>query len=74
MHVVNPAYTFADFSIRADLGPQAAEMIAAKSVLIDLRLNNITDKLYTTFGYNWPEPVWIPAATRAFYAGFVIDW
>ncbi len=74
VNVVNPAYTTADFSIRADLGPKAAGFIAAKGVLLDLRINNITNELYTTFGYNWPEPVWIPAATRAIYGGFVIDW
>jgi len=75
VHRVNPAFTVADLALRVDLGHRVAELAAARRVLLDLRVNNLTDRLYTTFGYmDWPEPVWTPAATRSVYAGLTFDW
>jgi iron complex outermembrane receptor protein len=72
---VNDAFTVADLALRVDLGRRVAELVAARSLMLDVRVNNLFDELYTTFGYtDWPEPVWIPAATRSTYVGIVADW
>jgi outer membrane receptor protein involved in Fe transport len=72
---INDAHTVVDLAAAIDLGPRLAEMIQARQVRLDLRVNNLTDELYTTFGYmDWTEPVWIPAATRSVYTGITVDW
>ena len=75
IHRVNDAFTVADLTIEADLGNRIADLVAARKVVLKLQVNNLTDQLYTTFGFfdGW-EPVWIPAATRSVYAGLVMDW
>ncbi|MCP4898809.1 MAG: hypothetical protein GY906_26745, partial [bacterium] len=45
-----------------------------KRILLDARVNNLFDELYTTFGFAWPDPVWIPAATRSAMVGVIVDW
>ena len=56
-------------------GQSLASLIGAKVIVVDLRINNVFDSLYTTFGYVWgPEPTWIPAATRSVYGGVTVDW
>jgi iron complex outermembrane receptor protein len=75
IHRVNDAFTVVDLALRVDLGTEIADMLSARAARIDLRINNLTDELYTTFGYmDWPEPVWTPAATRSVYAGLTVDW
>jgi len=75
IHRVNDAYVTADLAVDLDLGSRIAELIAARRASVNLRVNNLTDELYTTFGYfDGAQPVWIPAATRNAYAGLVIDW
>ncbi len=75
IHRVNDAFTTVDFAAKVDLGPKTAGLIGAQDVIIDLRVNNLLDRLYTTFGYVWgPEPTWIPAATRSLYCGLTVDW
>lgn len=71
---VNDSFTVVDIAARIDLGQHVADLVRAKQVMLDLRVNNVTDDLYTTFGFVWPEPIWIPAATRSWSAGVVIDW
>ncbi len=72
---VNEAFLTADLGLKIDLGPTLPHLIGARKSLVDLRVNNLFDSLYTTFGYVWgPEPTWIPAATRSFYGGLTIDW
>ncbi len=52
-----------------------AGLIAARDARLRLQVNNLTDELYTTFGYmGWTEPEWIPAATRSAYVGLLVDW
>ncbi len=52
-----------------------ADLISARRVSLQVRANNLTDELYTTFGYfDGVQPVWIPAATRNGYLGLTFDW
>ena len=75
IHRVNDAYTAIDLGIEFDLGRTVAEAIKARTVKANFRVNNLTDALFTTFGYfDGYQPVWIPAATRSAYAGLVFDW
>ncbi len=40
-----------------------------------MRVNNLTDQLFTTFGYfDGYQPVWIVGATRNAYLGVTFDW
>jgi len=72
---VNEAYTVFDLGIDSDLGPGISGLVGARRVSLSFRLNNLTNALYTTFGYfDGEQPVWIPAATRNAYAGLVFDW
>jgi iron complex outermembrane receptor protein len=75
IHRINPAYTVLDLGIEADLGRGVAQLISARRVALKLRINNLTDRLYTTFGYfDGYQPVWIVGATRNAYLGVTFDW
>jgi iron complex outermembrane receptor protein len=75
VHRVNDAYLVLDLGVRVDLGDAVARALHARDVAAELRVNNLTDQLYTTFGYvDGDEPLWIPAATRNAYVGLVFDW
>jgi len=75
IHRVNPAYTVLDFGLEADLGRAVASFLSAKRIALRLRVNNLTDQLYTTFGYfDGYQPVWIVGATRNAYLGVTFDW
>jgi iron complex outermembrane receptor protein len=75
IHRVNDAYTVLDLGLEADLGRGLAELLSARRVALKLRVNNLTDRLYTTFGYfDGYEPVWIVGATRNAYLGLTFDW
>jgi iron complex outermembrane receptor protein len=75
VHRVNEAYTSLDLGLEADLGRSAADFLGARRIGLRARVNNLTDNLYTTFGYfDGSQPVWIPAATRNAYLGMTFDW
>ncbi len=75
IHRVNPAFTTLDLGLEADLGRTVAGLLSASRISLRLRVNNLTDELYTTFGYfDGSQPVWIPAATRNAYLGLTFDW
>ena len=75
IHRINQAFTTVDLGAKIDIGSRLPELLGARKMVIDLRINNAFDSLYTTFGYVWgPEPTWIPAATRSFYGGLTVDW
>jgi len=72
---VNPAYAVLDLGLDVDLGHTLAQLISARRISLQVRANNLTDELYTTFGYfDGVQPVWIPAATRNGYVGLTVDW
>ena len=51
------------------------ERLAIRGAGPEQRLDNVTDELYTTFGYvEDGQPFWIPAATRSLYLGCTVDW
>jgi iron complex outermembrane receptor protein len=74
IHRVNDAFTRFDAAAEVSLGPAVAGVIGARDLRLRLRVDNLTDELYTTFGYMDVEPVWIPAATRSVYVGIIADW
>jgi iron complex outermembrane receptor protein len=75
IHRVNPSYTTVGLGAEISLGAKIASAIAARDARLRLRVDNLTDELYTTFGYmGWTEPEWIPAATRSVYVGLLVDW
>jgi len=72
---VNPAFTVLGLSAEVSLGRRASALVGADDLRLRLRIDNLTDELYTTFGYmGWTEPEWIPAATRSAYLGLTVDW
>ena len=75
IHRINPAYTVLELGLEADLGRAVAGILSANRVALRLRVNNLTDQLYTTFGYfDGYQPVWIVGATRNAYLGVTFDW
>jgi iron complex outermembrane receptor protein len=75
IHRVNEAYTVVDLGVEFDLGQTVAAALMAQKIRASFRINNLTDSLFTTFGYfDGSQPVWIPAATRNGYAGLVFEW
>lgn len=73
--LTNDAFTAVNLAVRVDLGAAVCDLVAARSATVDVRVNNLTDSLYTTFGYvDGGDPRWIPAATRSLYAGLTVDW
>jgi len=75
VHRINQAYTTVDLGVEIDLGRPVANVVKAQQIKANLRVNNLTNALFTTFGYvDGGEPFWIPAATRNAYVGLVFDW
>ena len=75
IHRVNSAYAALDLGLEVDFGRAVADLLNARRVSLQARVNNLTDGLYTTFGYfDGYQPVWIPAATRNGYLGLTFDW
>jgi iron complex outermembrane receptor protein len=69
---VNPAFTVVDVALAADLPQRFSRRLGASRLGLELRVNNLLDRRYTAFGYVDSEPLFIPAATRAVYAGLAI--
>ena len=70
--LVNPAFTVVDAALAAELPRGFCRKLGASRLGLELRVNNLLDKRYTAFGYVDTEPLFIPAATRAVYAGLTI--
>lgn len=69
----NDAYTVFDLSGRIPLAALAKGGLGLKRVDLDLRINNLFDARYTTFGYvEEGVPLFIPAATRNVYVGVTL--
>ena len=69
---VNPAYTVVDLGGRIALPTAWAGGAGLTRLGIDLRVNNLFDEEYTSFGYVDGEPLYIPAAGRNVYAGVTV--
>jgi iron complex outermembrane recepter protein len=71
--LINPAFTVVDASVQAPLPPVWARALGLAKILVELRLNNLLDRTYTSFGYvDSGEPQFTPAAGRNVFAGFTL--
>jgi iron complex outermembrane receptor protein len=71
---VNPAYTVADLAARIALPAAWGGGAGLTRVGLDLRVNNLFDQEYTSFGYVDGVPLYIPAAGRNVYAGLTVTF
>ncbi len=64
--LVNPGYAVVDASLRTPLPSALAQSLGVKRLDLDVRLNNLFNRMYTAFGYIGDDgsPLFIPAATR----------
>jgi iron complex outermembrane recepter protein len=70
---INPAYTVADASAKLVVPPHVTQRIGLGQVAFDLRVNNVFDSRYTSFGYvDSGTPLFIPAAGRNVYIGMTL--
>ncbi len=72
---VNPASTIVDAAIRVPLPSRLTLRAGLGRVECDLRIHNVFDRRYTTFGYvEGDVPLYIPAAGRNVYVGLTSRW
>jgi outer membrane receptor protein involved in Fe transport len=71
---INPAYTVADLAGRIALPTAWAGGAGLARLGLDLRVNNLFNEEYTTFGYVDGEALYIPAAGRNVYAGLTVGF
>ncbi len=74
--LINPAATVVDASVRTPLPRRLVHALGLARLDLDVRFNNILDRLYTAFGYIGDDgaPVFIPAADRNVFAGLTLGW
>lgn len=71
----NPSSTVVDAAFRLPFPARLTERAGLGRVELDLRVNNVFDRRYTTFGYvEGDVPLYIPAATRHVYVGLTSRW
>ncbi len=72
--LVNPGYALVDASLRTPLPKAFARSLGFSRLDLDVRLNNLFNRLYTAFGYIGDDgsPLFIPAATRNAYVGLTL--
>ena len=72
---VNPAWTTADAAAKVPLPARKLGRLGPGQWSLDLRVHNLFDRRYTTFGYvDGGVPLFIPAAGRNVYAGLAMGW
>jgi iron complex outermembrane receptor protein len=69
--LVNPAFTVVDASVNTPLPGTLVRGLGLTHLDLDLRVNNLFDRLYTAFGFIGDDgaPLFIPAATRNIFVG-----
>jgi iron complex outermembrane recepter protein len=73
--LVNPSYTTVDLSARIALAPLLRRAQGLERTALDLRVNNLFDARYTSFGYvDTGVALFIPAAGRNVYAGLTVGF
>lgn len=66
--LVNPGFAVVDLSVKQQI--PGVKTLGLSGLTGELRINNLTDRRYTAFGYvDDGEPQFIPAAGRNFYLG-----
>jgi iron complex outermembrane receptor protein len=72
---VNPAYTTVDAAAKLPLPARATGKLGKGRWALDLRVNNLLDRRYTSFGYvDSGVALFIPAAGRNVYAGLALGF
>ncbi|MCX7894522.1 MAG: TonB-dependent receptor [Thermoanaerobaculum sp.] len=70
--LVNPGFAVVDLTLRRPL-PALAASLGLQQLGVEVRVNNLLDKLYTSFGYvDSGKPMFIPAAPRHYYVGLTV--
>ncbi len=73
--LVNPSYTVVDVTARLPLSAMLHDTHGLGRTALDLRVNNLLDAKYTTFGYvDTGVGLFIPAAGRNVYAGLTVGF
>lgn len=71
--LINPAFTVVDVASKLDLGRVLPRPLSVP-VLLEVRLNNLLNRKYTSFGYvEEGEGRFIPAAGRHLYVGLTLN-
>jgi hypothetical protein len=71
---VNPAWTTVDVAGRVALPARWTGGTGLARLGLDVRVNNLFDARYTTFGYVDGEPLYIPAAGCHVYVGMSVGF
>jgi iron complex outermembrane receptor protein len=72
---VNPAYTVVDAGVLVALPGRVRRAGGLARADLDIRLNNLFDRRYTTFGYvDGGTPLFIPAAGANLYVGLTVGF
>ena len=72
---VNPAYTTVEAAAKVPLPARATGKLGPGRWALDLRVNNLFDRRYTSFGYvDSGVALFIPAAGRNVYAGLALGF
>jgi outer membrane receptor protein involved in Fe transport len=73
--LINPSYTVMDLSARIGLSALFRGSRGFGRTSLDLRVNNLFDARYTSFGYvDGGVALFIPAAGRNVYAGLTVGF
>jgi hypothetical protein len=70
--LINPASTVLTLSAQGWLPTSWTSALGLSRIGVELRVNNLLDAKYTSFGYVDAEPLFIPAATRNVYIGLTL--
>lgn len=71
--LVNPAFTLVDAMARVELDRLLPRHFSALPATLELRVHNLLDERYTSFGYvDDGQPLFIPAAGRHVYVGLTV--
>ncbi len=72
---VNPSYTTVDAAAKVPLPVRVTGMLGKGRWALDLRMNNLLNRRYTSFGYvDSGVALFIPAAGRNVYAGLALTF
>jgi iron complex outermembrane receptor protein len=69
---VNDAYTTVDASSQVSIPAAWSRSAGLSRMALTVRVNNLFDQRYTTFGYIDGGPLYIPAAGRNVFVGFTL--
>ncbi len=72
--LANPAFTLVDLQVGAAVPATLAQALGLQGLRVELRVGNLLDRRYTSFGYvDGGEPYFIPAAGRNVFGGLTLN-